>query len=297
LAEVSSVTDDLTITLSGPYGGATGTGGVVSNWLSVTGSGGSISTNNNSSVVLSSGVTSGAATYLQRNGDYLPYTCRVYCAVSQRIIDQQIMIGLASGFSATPSKAAWLVFQGTNSGEVALVTASSVFPYDVETTIFALPNGKFTEFWHLYQVDLSSVRAGLSVDGVPAVPIQPAENQNQIHVPGPYDKLGLFLGIINTAVPLTSTNVLVDMIFFNNVDRLQIESDFQNEPIPVAIPSTITTAFQKYCADDFGTAQPVGAKLQNGKWNERVFDEDASRKHEMIVILLTEIVNLLAKGK
>jgi hypothetical protein len=66
---------------------------------------------------------------------------------------------------------------------------------------------------------------------------------NTIHLPAPYTVLNVVAGITNGGTaPASSTNLLIDYVYFENIDRVQIDDDFPGEPLPVTIQQTSTNA-------------------------------------------------------
>lgn len=223
--QIDSVQSDTALTLSTPYAGTTASvSGHDSNWSTVTATGGSI-TVATSAVSLASGTTNGQSSYIQRNGDYLPYTFLSYLSVSQRIANQTARIGFRDNW-ASPTKRAEVEFTGTVNTTVNFVTAFGSAAADTQTTAVTLPNGGTTATTRAYKIDLSGNQATLSIDGI----VVATHNQ---HIPGPYDNLNIFAGITNTGVAGSSTTVAVDSLYFYNNDRVQVDNDFAGEPLPV----------------------------------------------------------------
>jgi len=225
-AQVATVISDTQLTLATNYAGTTAsTTGVVSNWKTVTATGGSI-TVASSSVSLASGTTSGQSCYIQHLGDYLPYTFQTYLSVSQRIANQTIIVGFMDTFSTTPIKQATIQFSGTTNTTLNFVTSFGSAAADTQTTAVTLPNAGTTNNTHLYKIDLSGTQACLSIDGILVA-------TNSTHIPGPYDNLNIFAGTTNTGTAATSTTLAVDFVYFYNTDRVQIDNDFRGEPFPI----------------------------------------------------------------
>ena len=225
-AQVAAVNSDTDLTLSTPYAGTSAScvAGVATNWFQVTAIGGSI-TVASSLVALATGTTNGQASYIQRLGDYLPCTFTVNSLISQRIANQLGVLGFRDNWAA-PTKRAEIQFTGTNNTQVNFVTAFGSAAADIQTTTVTIPNGGTTATARFYKIDLSGNSASLVIDGVVVA-------THLLHLPGPYDNLSVFAGIINTAAAASSTTLSVDSIYFYNSDRLQIDNDFQGEPLTV----------------------------------------------------------------
>ena len=225
--EVDKVNSDTSITLLTAYQGtSTSEAAVTSNWHTSTGSGGSI-TVASSVVNLASGVTSGQNSHIHRSGDYLPFTCRVYASISQRIANQSGSIGFRSDHD-TPAIRAEVNFTGTDNTKADFITSSSSAAADIQTTTLSLPNLGTTNTQHTYKIELAQAQAILSIDEIICA-------IHELHIPGPYDSLDLYAGIVNTATAAGSTTLSVDSVYFSNVDRVEISSEFNGQPLNVQI--------------------------------------------------------------
>ena len=224
--EVDYVESDTSIVLLSAYTGTTASvASVVSGWDTNTAATGGSITLANSLISLVLGTTSGQSTYIQRNGDYGPYSFLVYPAISQRIANQTAAIGFRDNWAA-PNKRCEIQFTGTDNTKVNFVTASGSAAADIQTTTVSLPNLGVTSGYHTYKIDLVGNQAMLQVDGVVLA-------THTTHLPGPYDVLSIFAGITNTGTAGSSTTLNVDSIFFYNTDQLQINTDFQGKPLAI----------------------------------------------------------------
>jgi hypothetical protein len=237
--QVLSVDSQTALTLVSNYAGTTGgAASVVSNWQTVTPSGGSIAVAS-SIMTLTCGTTASATGSLRSLGDYLPYSIQFYLAVSQRIANQTIYFGVQDVVGA-PNQQATVQLSGTTN-----TTGNFVTSFDngssIQTTAFTYPNGSNSSTYHTYKIDLSSNQATLSIDGVVVA-------TNTIHLPAPYTDLYIDVGVINGGTaPVSSTTITVDYVFFENIDRVQIDDDFAGEPLTVqgilggiALPENLT---------------------------------------------------------
>jgi len=223
-AQVESVGNDSTVSLSTAYTGTTATAtATISDWLTVTPTGGSIIVAN-SLVSIGSGTANGATGYIRRAADYNPYTLSVMASISQRIANQTTIIGFRDTF-ATTNKQAIVSFTGTSNTQVNFITSFSSAAVDTQTTSVTLPNGATTNNLNVYKIDVSGTQVTLSINGI-VVAI------HQQHIPGPYDSMDVYAGTLNSAV-VTATTLAIDYYYFSNVDRIQIDNDFQGEPITV----------------------------------------------------------------
>lgn len=231
---VSSVDSDTSLTLETAYNGTTASAtSVKSNWISTLGASGAIAVSN-SNVTITTGTTNGTINSILRRGDYGPLTVRILATVSQRINNQEIRIGVSDNVaSLTPNVAAYVSFTGTTNTTVNFVTSSSSAVIDTQTTSVILPFGN-TASAHEYKIDITPSQATLSIDGTIVA-------SHNIHIPGPYDALDLMALVANTNTGVTSTTLTIDYFYFANVDRLQIDSEFNNETIPVKLPQAKNT--------------------------------------------------------
>jgi hypothetical protein len=118
-----------------------------------------------------------------------------------------------------------VVFTGTTNTQVNFVTSFSSAAADTQTTTVTLPNGATTATTRFYKIDLSGNQATLSIDGVVLA-------THSLHIPGPYDNMSITAGTLNSAA-VTATTLSVDLIYFYNNNRVQIDSDYQGEPLIV----------------------------------------------------------------
>lgn len=225
--QVDSIESNTALTLVSAYAGTTaGAASVVSNWQTVTGTG-STFTVANSTLTIATGTTANATSSIRSLGDYLPYSAQFYASISQRIVNQTFYMGFQDIVGLTPNQQATVQFSGTNNTQVSFVTCFASTASDTQTTTATIPNGGTTATLHVYKIDIGQNQATLSIDGV-VVAI------NTIHIPSPYTVLYITAGEVNGAVaPASSTNFIVDSIFFQNVDRIQLDHDFNGEPMPV----------------------------------------------------------------
>lgn len=226
--QVSFITSDTALTLVSNYVGTTGgAASVVSNWQTVTPATGGSFAVSASVVTLACGTAANGTGSLRSLGDYLPYSIQFYAEVSQRIINQTIYMGVQDVVGITPNQQATVQFTGTTNTTVNFVTCFANTAADTQTTAVTLPNAGTTATYHLYKIDLSSNQATLSIDGIVVA-------TNTVHLPSPYTDLFITAGVVNGGTaPASNTNLLIDYVFFENVDRIQIDNDFAGEAMPV----------------------------------------------------------------
>ena len=235
--EVGKIISDTSLTLLTPYQGTTQSAtAVVSNWKTITASGGSISVGS-SAINLASGTTNGESSYIIRKADYLPFSAAIYTTISQRIVNQTTIIGFRDSWTS-PNIKIDIEFSGTDNTIVNFVTSSSSALADTQTTIVTIPNNLTTESELLYKIDLSGSEAVLSINDTTCA-------RHDSHIATPYDKFKLMAGITNTGVPASGTTVTVDSIYFSNIDRVEISSEFSGEPIHMQIVGETYSGIQK----------------------------------------------------
>lgn len=224
LVEVENVFSDTDLYLVSAYPGSTGNGtGRLAYWFYVTGAGGSI-TVASSEMAIASGTTSGSISTARHYGDYLPFITGFRVKISQRIVNQEAHIGFLDDLFGLEQKQACLVFDGAVNTTVIFRTSFS--GTDVEDTTVTLPNAGVTSDYHDYRIELTTGRAVLWIDN-----IKISEHRN--HIPGPYDRMDLRIGINNTGVPASSTTLTTDAVWFENFNRMRVAWTPQAEPIPV----------------------------------------------------------------
>lgn len=237
-AQVKSMDSNTQITLYIAYLGAGGSGAAsVSSWrYSSSGVGAGI-TVANSNCTIACGTANGATNFLARLTDYLPLMGYMDFSVSQRIANQSIILGFVDN-PAAPAKRAYILFDGTNAGQIKFVTASSAAAADTQTTVVVLPGGKNTSQQLDYEINLTATSASLVIEGqVRAV--------HTDSIPGPYDVMELVCLTSNTAA-VTNTNVILHVALILSVNQLQITNSFKGEPLKVQLvgaPGTTVSGF------------------------------------------------------
>lgn len=258
---IDSIDSDTSATLADVYAGTSATvAAVTSRWKTTTPTGGSI-TVASSVATIASGTTSGQRGVLQAFGDYLPYTLNTYLSISQRIANQTAFIGFMDD-NVAPNKQCGVEFTGTNNTQVNFLTASSSAAVDQQRTTVTIPSGGNTSTEHQYKVDLSANAATLSIDGVVLA-------THQIHLPGPYDVLNIVNQVVNSAA-VTSTNLAINLVYFSNWDRVQVDNDFPGEPMTVnanvtnTVATTVSGNPSVKCLDGFGNQLTALASAPSG---------------------------------
>ena len=232
---VQSVNSDTSITLQTPYQGITtsGTTAVTNRWQTFTPSGASITVSASSLNIISSVTSGDIVGVLSGHGDTLPVSCEFYVQVSQAIPNQLIVFGFQDQFG--PSVSAQVVVQlGTDASAGNFVTSTSSSVDETDDVLFTFPSDSdFITAEHKYRISVSGSSTELSIDDIVVA-------TNTIHIPGPYRPLYPVMYIQNTGVPSSSTTVICDYVYFNNVDRIEVTNSFDD-----AQHVTITGPYRK----------------------------------------------------
>jgi len=149
---------------------------------------------------------------------------------------KKTIIGLRDNW-ANPNFSVEIEMSGTDNSIIKFVTSSSANALDIKSTDITLPNNLLSSDLINYKIDLSSSQAILSVNNIICA-------KHNIHIPGPYDKLNLVSGIINSST-VTNTILSIDSIYFSNVDIVEISSEFSGEPIHIKIVGETYAGIQK----------------------------------------------------
>lgn len=211
-------------------------------WTSTAVSGGTVGTPTNSFIALLVPTTNGAraALFGTVNADVGPMTTTFYAALDQRRANQTIMLGVAENDNPiTPGASAVFAFQGTVNTQVICASGSSSAAADIQQTTVTLPNGLNTSQSLRYKIDYSltqvtfSISSGIGDDVIVA--------RHQLHLPEDTALLGPVASIINTGVTAGTTTLTLDGAYFANWNRLQIDSDYAGEPLPIRKPAAPVT--------------------------------------------------------
>ena len=230
---VSDVYSDTDLVLEDGYDGSTASGsGLVSNWKVASGAGGSISSAA-SILTIDAGTTGSSLTQVVRVGDYLPMTLTFYAAVSQRIVDQELVMGMMDDDPGLANKQVSVVFSGTDNTKCILRT--SISNTDIEETTITLPYGATTDNYNEYRLEIVGVQVIFLINQVRAA-------VHRKHIPSSYDSIDLHLAATNTGVPASPTTLSVDVLRFYNFDQVEIALATQGVPLDVQErPATVAT--------------------------------------------------------
>ena len=222
LTVVKDVFSNTDLILDVVYPGSTANGvGKITDWLYVTGAGGTVSIAA-SVVTMDSGVTGGSWTGARHAGDYLPFLLGLRAKISQRIVNQEAHIGFLDGTPGLEQKQACFVWNGVDPTKV--ICRTSFNSADVEDTTVTIANGGVSSDYHNYEIEILTTKAIFLIDGLRVA-------EHNIHIPGPYDVMDLRMAIINTGVPAGTTTLDVDAIWLVNFDRLEVGLRTNDEPL------------------------------------------------------------------
>lgn len=230
-ARITRVTEDGTsLTLDRPYSGATTTGTAhISNWETSTPSGGSLSVTS-SALTISAPTTSTTYTGVFREGDFPPVNMIFRTKINQRVANQRFSIGMVdNALTLTPTKGARIRFDGTSSSSFKCISSGGPDEATEWETTTVTPGGSYSSAdYHLYEVDIRPDKVAYLLDGkVVAV--------HTTHIPGPYDVLTSQCLIKNTGTATAGTVATVEMIYFGNINILEVTNTFQGEPMKVQL--------------------------------------------------------------
>ena len=269
VSHVEEVLSDTLLKLAEPYAGASGSGtGTVAWWHYVNDAGTTLS-QTGSEIVLASGTTSGSVAQALHHGDYLPIVGSWSWSISQRIANQEAVIGLQDDPNAPEARASFLI-DGTTNTTIKCRSASS--STDIETTVATLPDGLTTAVKARYTIEVTSGVVVFSCNDVVLA-------RHKLHLPDNYTVLNNVLRIKNTGTAASSTSLRVDTASLSNFNIVEIGRQVSSEPIPIrsveeihtvtgTITTTATTADQvilSYTVPTGKTFWIVGYTLNNGE--------------------------------
>ena len=210
-------------------------------WTVTTTAGGVANATTASMATLSTPTTSGAQSAILRGGDYGPLTISTFMSISNRRTNQTILVGAADDEFA-PAYCALFRFTGTSTTTVDCVSGVGSAAADQQVTTITLPYGLNTSQILRYKIDISPSQVTFSV-GTGNQKNDYIVAKHLLHVPpsDPAAFLNAIVSINNTAATAGTTTILCDGIYLNNWNRIQIDSDFAGEPLPVAMPQDSNT--------------------------------------------------------
>lgn len=271
-AQVASVNSNTSITLVSSYAGSSSTAAtVVSNWATKTPPGGfGFGGANPTTILLASGTTANGTGYIQGLQDYGPISVQFYATIGAVQVNTTYYLGVQDIPGATPTAAArFLIGNSASATTLICETRSSANAGDISQTTISVPNNGVVTSYHLYKIDISDNQCTFSVDGLIVA-------TSNIHLPQPYQQLYHYIGLYNGATaPAANQAISVDATFFEDIDRLQIDADFNGEPIVVAGNTTIAGSTALATIDSEHTRPTYFMSLQGfatGTTNQDVFN-------------------------
>ena len=186
-------------------------------------------------LTMSSGTTPGSLLSIYREGDWPPFIASFVAKVSQRIANQIISLGFSNS-PDTPINRVSIIFDGTDNTKLKFSTQCS--DSEVEETTCIMPFGLTTSSFIQYQLEVCAGYCALCVEGTILA-------KHETHIPLCYTSLKPGMFIMNTGVPTSSTDLIVDVIHFENNNQVQISDSFVGEPFPMRINEEVHSIIGK----------------------------------------------------
>jgi len=232
---VKNVISDTELLLVDPYVGSSGSGVGQKTLFTITGT--QFFTVVNSKVTIPSGTTASQFNGIYRMADYSPIMAHAVINISTRQANQYGSFGLIDTINTlVPSSVSAVVFDGTDATKVKFNTSCDGV---TEQTDVILPLGYTTANELDYQISVYPEEAVLSIEGVSVA-------RHKRHIPNPYVVLNVFAGWYNlNPGPVVSSNMLIDLIFVSNHNRLQVSQTFLGDTLPVRIVEDVHSIVAK----------------------------------------------------
>jgi len=223
--QIKSVDSDTQITLYDNYVGGSSGDGSISLVQPLTGAGATITVLNGQGII-TAGTTNNAVSFLNRSVDYGPLVFRTRLSISQRIVNQNIIIGLSEG-SATPRWFARFRCDGAVSTvNTAIICESARNPTtapsvaETESTTVTIPNGGNTSQFLEYRIEQLSESVRFYINNI-------LVTEHTKSMPSPYDFMASGIRIENVGVPASSTIITINYVTTKNHNK--IETGFLSE--------------------------------------------------------------------
>lgn len=228
LERVDLIVSDTELELEEPYGGAGGAGAAVrAFWLPTTVGTGVIAVAA-SVATLTVGAPMGDTAQIVREVDYLPLILTSHALISQRVVNQEAVIGFESADPIYPGQRAVIVFDGVVNTTIKFITASSSAAADIQTTVVTLPGGLTTATSHEYSISMAGRVCTLTFNGLIVA-------RHLDHIPYPYTIVNAVHRIVNTGVAAAGTILTVEEVWLSNQDAIQVNNDLRADPLLVRI--------------------------------------------------------------
>lgn len=218
--KVQTILSDTLLILEENYGGTSGAGatGITSLWVQDNVNGTVTVVANSSEVTLNPSTGSGDRASIRNLFDYLPLVGEFRCRISQRVANQEAVVGFMDTYPS-PENQAVVVFDGTDNTKIKFRTSSSSFAVDkVETEIdLTTLDLTFTSAQSLdYKIAIEPDRVVLFITD-----IEVAEHRKAI--PDPYLDLAIVLAISNSGV-VSSTDFISSRIIAQSLNQVAVAS-------------------------------------------------------------------------
>jgi hypothetical protein len=218
-AQIDYVVNNTTIILAAAYTG--GASGAASRALVVpiTQAGGGYSVASGQ-LTITSGTTSGGGVIIGRVMDYGPLVYRARVSISQRVANNETRIGFAEPVTVTqPRWTARFIADGTVNTTIKCESSRNPTTQpsaaETETTTVTIPNGGTTAQLLDYRVEQLTESVRFYISGVLV-----AEHSKVM--PAQSDVMVASVRSFNSAVPASSTTVIVDFMTVKNHNKLEI---------------------------------------------------------------------------
>lgn len=227
---ITNIASDTLIELESNYLGSTASGSVVySDWRAYEGTSATYEVTG-SELILHGGTLSGDRVTMVYDGDYLPYTLQFRAKASQRIADQNLIIGFLDDDTPGQSNAqAYLKLTGTDNAKVRFTTSTAKETLEETEIIIPCEYGETTtDDWNDYKIDVTITYAALSINGKRVV-------KHVNHTPGPYAKMNVYAVIHNNTGtnPASDTVLRIDSLAFINHNMIDVFLNTGALPIDV----------------------------------------------------------------
>lgn len=261
------------LTLTAPYTGTSATGATSRTIVApVTGSGDVIAVASGV-LTITKGTTSGAVSGVERTCDVLPIGKQTGVTISQRIANQDTVIGLVDDLHPTaPWWYVWFRFTGTTNTVVLCESGfnpsgvPSASEVESQSVTFVAAGTSATS--HRYRVEVLQERVRFFIDGLLVKELFKV-------VPHAYNVMRSVVRCTNTGVPASATTVTVDYDTVKNENRIAIGGFSEQELIRVTsdgIPNALgqqTSALSQpvvMSSDQRGmtTASPLYVRISDG---------------------------------
>lgn len=217
-AQVAFVNSDTSLTLFSNYTGTGGTGTYnVSPVATITGSGATISVASGQ-LTIASGNTAATNTVVFSTNSSPPLVFETSISISQRIVNQDIYVGIESA-TTTPFRA-FARFHFTSTNNTQVITESAYNPTtnpsaaETESNTITLPAGAVTSGTNVYKINMNLNQVVFSINGVVVA----------THIKKmPHKNVNVYYGNLrfaNGTTPATSTNIISDYVLFYCYDRI-----------------------------------------------------------------------------